>query len=98
MGGARAGAQKTATKPLKGIKAVGKSLPVSEVAYNSLKEAIVRGDIHPDQRLVESRLSAQMMISRIPVREAIKKLEQDGLVEKMQKGGFYRKESLPGRR
>jgi DNA-binding GntR family transcriptional regulator len=29
-----------------------------------------------------------MMISRIPVREAIKKLEQDGLVEKMQKGGF----------
>jgi DNA-binding GntR family transcriptional regulator len=88
MGGARAGAQKAATKPLKGIKAVGKSLPFSEVAYNSLKEAIVKGDLHPGQRLVESRLSAQMMISRIPVREAIKKLEQDGLVEKLQKGGF----------
>ena len=33
-------------------------------------------------------MSAQMMISRIPVREAIKKLEQDDLVEKREKGGF----------
>jgi len=82
------GAQKAARMPLKGIKAVGKSLPVGEVAYTSLKGAIVSGDLHPGQRLVESRLSAQMMISRIPVREAIKKLEQDGLVEKLGKGGF----------
>jgi DNA-binding GntR family transcriptional regulator len=88
MEGARTGAQKAARKPLKGIKAVGRSLPVGEVAYASLKGAIVRGDLHPGQRLVERRLSAQMMISRIPVREAIKKLEQDGLVEKLEKGGF----------
>jgi DNA-binding GntR family transcriptional regulator len=54
----------------------------------SLKGAIVRGDLHPGQRLVESALSAQMGISRIPVREAIKKLEQDGLIEKLEKGGF----------
>jgi DNA-binding GntR family transcriptional regulator len=80
--------RKTAAKPLKGIRAVGKSLPVGEIAYTSLKEAIVRGDLHPGQRLVESTLSAQMMISRIPVREAIKKLEQDDLVEKREKGGF----------
>ena len=33
VGGARTAAQKAAKKPLKGIKAVGKSLPVGEVAY-----------------------------------------------------------------
>jgi len=85
---ARMGVQKTAHKPLRGIKAVGKPQPVGEVAYASLKQAIVKGDLHQGQRLVESKLSAQMLISRIPVREAFKKLEQDGLVEKLPRGGF----------
>ena len=74
--------------PLKGIRVVGKTRPIGEMAYVSLKRAIVKGDLHPEQRLVESALSAQMGISRIPVREAIKKLEQDGLIEKLEKGGF----------
>ena len=74
--------------PLKGIRVVGKTRPIGEMAYVSLKGAIVKGDLHPGQRLVESALSAQMGISRIPVREAIKKLEQDGLIEKLEKGGF----------
>ena len=85
------GTQETAGKiknPLKGIRVVGKSRPIGEMAYVSLKGAIVKGDLHPGQRLVESALSAQMGISRIPVREAIKKLEQDGLIEKLEKGGF----------
>ncbi len=75
-------------KPLRGIKAVGKPRLIGEAAYISLKEAIVKGDLHPGQRLVESALSAQMRISRIPVREAIRRLEQDNLVEKLEKGGF----------
>ena len=83
----RMGTRQGATKPLKRIKAMGKALLVGEVAYATLKQAIVNGDFHPGQRLVESRLSAQMKISRIPVREAIKKLEQDGLVERLEKGG-----------
>jgi DNA-binding GntR family transcriptional regulator len=74
--------------PLKGIRTVGKTPPIGEMAYVSLKEAIVKGRLHPGQRLVESALSDQMGISRIPVREAIKKLEQDGLIEKLEKGGF----------
>ncbi len=74
--------------PLRGLRVVGKTRPIGEMAYVSLKEAIVKGDLHPGQRLVESALSAQMGISRIPVREAIKKLEQDGLIEKLEKGGF----------
>ena len=84
------GTQGTAGKiknPLKGIRVVDKTRPIGEMAYVSLKEAIVKGDLHPGQRLVESALSARMGISRIPVREAIKKLEQDGLIEKLGKGG-----------
>jgi DNA-binding GntR family transcriptional regulator len=79
--------QKT-SKPFKGIKAVGKPRPVGDMAYTSLKEAIVRGDLQPGQRLVESTLSAQMRISRIPIREAMKKLEQDDLVERSDTRGF----------
>jgi len=82
----------TRTTPLSGIGVVGKPAPVGERAYASLKEAIVQGDLLPGQRLVESRLSAQMEISRIPVREAIKKLEQDGLVERLERGGFIVKD------
>jgi DNA-binding GntR family transcriptional regulator len=85
------GAQKAASRivrPLRGIKAVGKPRPLGEIAYTTLKDAIVKGDLQPGQRLVESSLSGQMKISRIPVREAIKKLEQDGLVERLDKGGF----------
>jgi DNA-binding GntR family transcriptional regulator len=79
-------------KPLQGIRAVDKTPPFGEMAYVSLREAIVKGDLHPGQRLVESALSDQMGISRIPVREAIKKLEQDGLIEKLEKGGFIVKD------
>jgi len=79
-------------KLFKGIQAVGKTPPVGELAYASLKEAIVKGDLQPGQRLVENALSGRMGISRIPVREAIKKLEQDGLIEKLEKGGFIVKD------
>ncbi len=82
--------------PLKGLRVVGKTRPIGEMAYVSLKGAIVQGDLHPGQRLVESALSARMGISRIPVREAIKKLEQDGLIEKLEKGGFIVK--IPSRK
>lgn len=61
---------------------------MGEIAHASLREAIVKGDLEPGQRLVELQLSEQMKTSRIPVREALKKLEQDGLVEKLAGGGF----------
>jgi DNA-binding GntR family transcriptional regulator len=73
---------------LKRIRPVGKPRAVGERAYASLKEAIVKGDLSPGQRLVEMHLSTQMRTSRIPVREALKKLEKDGLVEKLAGGGF----------
>lgn len=46
----------------------------------ALRGAIVGGELRPGDRLVERDISAQMNISRGPVREAIRQLEQEGLV------------------
>jgi DNA-binding GntR family transcriptional regulator len=88
---ARQAGSKTKTgklEPFRGIKPVGKPRPVGEVVYDSLKEAIVKGDLTPGLRLVEQQLSLQMKTSRIPVREALKRLEQEGLVQKHDRRGF----------
>ena len=68
---------------LKGIKPVGKRSSMAEKAYKTLKSAIVNGDLKPGQRLVEQKLSNKMQVSRVPVREAIKKLEQYGFVQRL---------------
>jgi DNA-binding GntR family transcriptional regulator len=49
-------------------------------SYNTLREAIVRGHIAPDARLVESDLSTTFDMTRGAVRTALIRLEQDGLV------------------
>ena len=46
-----------------------------------LRDRIVKGELAPRDRLVERRLSAELDVSRTPVREALKLLEADGLVE-----------------
>jgi DNA-binding GntR family transcriptional regulator len=48
--------------------------------YDALRAAIVRGDIGPDARLVESDISATFDMTRDAVRTALVRLEQDGLV------------------
>ena len=60
--------------------------------YSSLKEAITSVDIYADDaelRLDERRLSEQLNISRTPVREALARLEQEGLVEIVPRRGIY---------
>ncbi|MHB8111810.1 MAG: GntR family transcriptional regulator, partial [Syntrophorhabdaceae bacterium] len=76
------------TNQLKGIRALGKPRSMGDVAYDYLKQAIIKGDIPPGQRLIENQLSAQMEVSRVPIREAFKKLEQEDLVEKKGMRGF----------
>ena len=60
--------------------------------YGSLKHAITQVDIYADNaklRLDERRLSEQLNISRTPVREALARLEQEGLVEIVPRRGVY---------
>ena len=70
-----------------------KSLPVrrslGQSVFENLKRAIVKGDLTPDSRVVEGRVADALGISRTPVREAIHKLEREGLVRQGPKGGFF---------
>jgi DNA-binding GntR family transcriptional regulator len=56
--------------------------------FENLKQAIIRGDVAPGDRLVESRMAGALDISRTPVREAIHKLEREGLLRRLPRGGF----------
>jgi DNA-binding GntR family transcriptional regulator len=61
--------------------------PLSEEVYDVLRSAIVGGDLLPGSRIVEADVARQMAISRSPVREAVRKLEQEGLVEYVPRRG-----------
>lgn len=61
---------------------------LSQQVFDTLKGAIMRGDVPPGRRLVESHIAESLGISRTPVREAIFKLEKEGLLKKLPKGGF----------
>lgn len=53
-----------------------------------LKRMIIDGELEPGQRLVEDRLAAELGISRTPLREALHRLEQEGLLQKRSAGGY----------
>ncbi len=65
--------------------------PLREMVYERLKRRIQRGEIKAHERLIEQDLAAEMGLSRTPVREAISKLEQEGLINKIpQRGAVVR--------
>lgn len=55
-------------------------------AYSLILEAIDRGDIRPGQRLVETELAERLGVSRTPVREALSRLEAQGVVAREGRG------------
>ena len=63
-------------------------LPVREKVYNHLKSAILSGDFDPGERLTEEHLAIKLKVSRTPVREALHKLESEGLITPRKKRGF----------
>ena len=55
-------------------------LPLRDVVFNTLRRAILRGELKPGERLMEIRLANKLGGSATPIREAIRKLELEGLV------------------
>ena len=55
-------------------------LPLRDVVFNTLRHAILRGELKPGERLMEIQLANKLGVSRTPIREAIRKLELEGLV------------------
>lgn len=54
-------------------------LPLRDIVFNTLREAILKGELQPGERLMELQLASKLGVSRTPIREAIRMLEQEGL-------------------
>jgi DNA-binding GntR family transcriptional regulator len=76
---------KIALRPMRGLS---ERKSLGQLVYDNLRQAIVRGDLAPGTRLVESRIAGAQGISRTPVREAIHKLERERFIERLPRGGF----------
>lgn len=66
--------------------------PLREIVYEELKRQIMVGEIAPGTRMMEVELADEMGVSRTPVREAIRKLEKEGLVSIEPRRGAYASE------
>lgn len=64
------------------------AIPVRQKAYEHLKSAILSGRLDPGKRLAEEHLAEELGVSRTPVREALHKLELEGLIKPLETRGF----------
>jgi DNA-binding GntR family transcriptional regulator len=66
------------------MQSISRKESLSTLAYRSIKDAIMNGELQPGQSLKEEDLSKELSISRTPVREALKQLSCENLIEKSQ--------------
>jgi DNA-binding GntR family transcriptional regulator len=64
-------------------------------AYKQLRDLIIDGQLHPNDRLVETELADRLNVSRTPVREALRKLFFEGLVAEAPRNGYIVAEFSP---
>lgn len=62
-------------------------LPLRDVVFQTLRKAILTGELKPGERLMEIHLAEKIGVSRTPIREAIRKLELEGLVMNVPRKG-----------
>ena len=63
--------------------------PLRELVFEEIRRSILEGDLKPGQRLMEIDLAEKLGVSRTPIREAIRKLELEGLVAIEVRKGAY---------
>ena len=64
-------------------------LPLRDLVFQALRQAIITGEFSPGERLMEIKLANKLGVSRTPVREALRQLEADGLIENIPNRGAY---------
>lgn len=62
-------------------------LPLRDVVFNTLRQAILTGELSPGERLMEIHLANKLGVSRTPIREAMRMLELEGLVTMIPRRG-----------
>ncbi|NMB46955.1 MAG: GntR family transcriptional regulator [Firmicutes bacterium] len=63
--------------------------PLRDIVFETLREAIIAGQLRPGERLMEVQIAEELGVSRTPVREAIRKLELEGFVIMVPRKGAY---------
>lgn len=76
----------TATRFYRRAEEVPNDGSLSEAVHERLRLALVRGEYRPNQRLIETELAEALGVSRTPVREALQRLEVDGLIVRSRQG------------
>lgn len=66
---------------------ISEHLPLRDVVFQTLRDAILSGELPAGERLMEVQLAEKLGVSRTPVREAIRKLELEGLVKMIPRKG-----------
>lgn len=66
----------------------GATVHVYDHVYHLLRKALMTREIKPGTRLVEADLATHLQVSRTPVRDALRRLESDGLVRRSSRGGL----------
>ena len=61
---------------------------LADEVYGQLLDGILEGDIEPGERLIQEALAGEMTVSRTPVREALLRLEREGIIEPAERRGF----------
>ena len=61
--------------------------PLRDVVFKTLRKGILTGELKPGERLMEIHLANRLGVSRTPIREAIRKLELEGLVTMVPRRG-----------
>jgi DNA-binding GntR family transcriptional regulator len=64
------------------------TIPVRERVYEHIKASILSGHLNPGEKLTEEHLAKTLGVSRTPVREALHKLDSEGLIKVRKKRGF----------
>lgn len=62
-------------------------LPLRDIVFNNIRDAITTGELKQGERLLEKQLSEKIGVSRTPIREALRKLEIEGFVEMIPRKG-----------
>lgn len=71
------------------FKPISKPELLVELVVEQVTTAVISGELHPGDKLVEERLAEQLNVSRVPVREAMHQLEQLGLVTRIPYRGTF---------
>ena len=74
------------------LRRIRKTGPILPRVLDALRNAIVQGDLEPGERLNESSIASKLGVSRSPVREAIKVLESENLIQTFSGRGAFVKE------